>query len=116
MESDPDILIKPYFEGDLDDGETVMHLLAKEGCIETLRKILDVDEHPKIDETKLVESLLKYDNAGWSPLMSALKADRNAEAVVELFLKFLEQYADTKHVNEMTKENPKVNKRKVSLK
>ena len=68
-----------------------------------------MEEHPIIDKTKLVEALLKYDKAGWSPLMSALKADRNVEGIVELFLKFLEKYASTEDVNTMTKENPEVN-------
>ena len=44
-------------ENELDDdtGETILHHLAKEGCIEALTKILDLEETPKINQSKLVE-------------------------------------------------------------
>ena len=108
LESKPEILTTPYFEDKLDTGETIMHLLAKEGCVEPLRKILDMEEHPKIDIQKLVEAILQDDNAGWSPLMTALKADRNVEDIVELFLKFLEEHANTEDIKKMINQSPKV--------
>ena len=120
LEGNPDILLRTYFDGIekisgtietqkkddetfVDTGETIMHLLAKEGCIEPLRKILDLDDHPKIEASKLVLSLLKHDVAGWSPLMSVLKADRNVEEIIKLFLNFLEGHADSNDVEEMLK-------------
>ena len=82
-------------------GETIMHILAQEGCLETLQKILRVKERPVIDESRLVDALLIYDNAGWSPLMAAVKSDRNVDDVIQLFLRFLEKHATTEDIKEL---------------
>ena len=82
-------------------GETIVHLLAKEGCVEILRKLLDFNESPRVDKYILVEALLRHDESGWSPLMSAMKADRNVEAIIEMFLRFLENEAATEDVQKM---------------
>ena len=88
-----------------DTGETIMHHLAKEGCVEVLRKIL---QDLNIENQKLVEALTLRDKAGWSPLMAAVKADRNVEDVLKLFLRFLEENAETSDVDDLTMANPTV--------
>ena len=109
MESTPENLSRPYLEVeetsekgvDSDTGETIFHILAQEGCLETLRKILSVNERPVIDESRLVDALLISDNAGWSPLMAAVKSDRNVDDVIQLFLTFLESYASTEDIKKL---------------
>ena len=109
MESTPDNLLRPYLavvvDGergvDSETGETILHILAQEGCLETLRKIISVNERPVIDKSKIVEALLIYDNAGWSPLMAAVKSDRNVDDVIQLFLTFLENHATTEDIKEL---------------
>ena len=116
LEDEPDDLLRPYLEEEehtseqvinsKDEcysgiGETIIHVLAKEGCLETLRKILSLEEKPVIEEGKLVEALLKPDKAGWSPLMAAVKADRNVDDIIYLFLTFLEAHATTEDVEKL---------------
>ena len=116
LEDAPDDLLKPYLEeeeytseqvinsteeSNSGTGETIIHVLAKEGCLETLRKILSLEEKPLIEEGKLVEALLNPDNAGWSPLMAAFKADRNVDDIIHLFLTFLEAHATTEDVQKL---------------
>ena len=124
LEENPENLTEPYLkideianneemkadekELDLDTGETIMHYLAKEGCVEVLSKILDLEEKPKIEKSKIVESIIKRDHAGWSPLMAAMKSERKVDEVLDLFLKFLEIHATTEDVEQMTTENPNV--------
>ena len=88
-------------ENELYTGETIVHLLAKEGCDKILKRLLDLKENPKIGKAKLVEALLKHDESGWSPLMSVVKADQNVEAIAEMFLEFLEEEADVEDVKKM---------------
>ena len=85
-----------------DTGETIMHHLAKEGQVEVLRKILDLEERPKIKASTIVEAIITRDKAGWSPLMAAMKSERNVNEVLDLFLRFLETHATTEHVDKMT--------------
>ena len=99
MESTPENLLRRAINSE--PGETILHILAQEGCLETLRKILSVNERPVIDESKLVDALLIYDNAGWSPLMAAVKSDRNVDDVIQLFLRFLENHATTEDIKEL---------------
>ena len=128
VENNPNILTEPYFkkerrllpeevrtyvndtshhdagvtvENELYTGETIVHLLAKEGCDKILKRLLDLKENPKIGRAKLVEALLKHDETGWSPLMSVVKADQNVEVIAEMFLKFLEEEADVEDVKKM---------------
>ena len=109
MESTPDNLLRPYLavvvDGetgvDSETGETILHILAQEGCLETLRKILNVNDRSVIDESRLVDALLISDNAGWSPLMAAVKSDRNVDDVIQLFLRFLEKHATTEDIKEL---------------
>ena len=116
LEDEPDDLLRPYLEEEehmseqvinsKDEcysgiGETIIHVLAKEGCLETLRKILSLEEKPVIEEGKLVEALLKPDKAGWSPLMAAVKADRNVDKIIHLFLTFLEAHATAEDVEKL---------------
>ena len=122
LEDAPDELLKPYLDekeytsdqifnskdgSDSGTGETIFHVLAKEGCLETLRKILSLEEKPKIEERKLVDALLFPDKAGWSPLMAAVKADRNVDDIIHLFLTFLENHATTEDVEKLIR-MPKV--------
>ena len=109
MESTPDNLQRPYPElveyseigVDIETGETILHILAQEGCLKTSRKILSVNERPVIDESKIVDALLIYDNAGWSPLMAAVKSDRNVDDIIQLFLTFLESHATTEDIKKL---------------
>ena len=116
LEVEPDKLLTPYLDEDDNasdqtinskeesasgTGETIIHVLAKEGCLETLKKILSLEEEPKIQERKLVEALLFPDKAGWSPLMAAVKADRNVDDIIFLFLTFLENHATTEDVEKL---------------
>ena len=80
---EPEKLITPH---NPDTGETILHLLAKEGKTEILRNLLD---DPRV-EKDLVKSLLKQDKLGWNPIMTAIKADSGGEEMVEMFLTFLE--------------------------
>ena len=88
-----------------DTGETILHHLAKEGCIEMLTKILDLEETPKIKADQLVKAIIHCDKSGWSPLMAAMKSERNVDEVLDLFLKFLETHATTDDVDKMTEGN-----------
>ena len=99
LESTPENLLRRAINSE--PGETILHILAQEGCLETLRKILSVNERPVIDESKIVEALLMYDNAGWSPLMAAVKSDRNVDDVIQLFLTFLESHATTGDIKKL---------------
>ena len=109
LESMPDNLQRPYLAlvvdseigVDSETGETIFHILAQEGCLKTLRKILSVNERPVIDESKIVDALLIYDNAGWSPLMAAVKSDRNVDDIIRLFLTFLESHATTEDIKKL---------------
>ena len=85
-----------------DTGETIMHHLAKEGQVEVLRKILDLEDTPKIKASTIVEAIITRDKAGWSPLMAAMKSERNVNEVLDLFLRFLESHATTEDVDKMT--------------
>ena len=118
FEMTPDNLTKPFLkieeiandketvasdeELEDDTGETIMHHLAKEGQVEVLRKIMDLEETPKIKASTIVEAIIKRDKAGWSPLMAAMKSERNVNEVLDLFLKFLETHATTDDVDKMT--------------
>ena len=126
LEKNPDYLKKPYLEieklvqiydekNDEDDleiksgkGETIIHHLVEEGYVEILKKLLDLDEHPKIEKSKLVEALTLNDEAGWTPVMAAVKSDRNAEEILNLLLTFLEKHADTNDVAKLIKPDIKV--------
>ena len=94
-----------YNELEDDTGETILHHLAKEGCIEMLTKILDLEETPKIKADQLVKAIIHCDKSGWSPLMAAMKSERNVDEVLDLFLKFLEIHATTEDVDKMTEGN-----------
>ena len=109
LRNTPDHLTKPYFKGDLDTGETIIHLLAKGGCVEVLRKILDFSGKPGIQKSKLVEAILQYDDAGWSPLMSAMKADRNGEIIIKMLLEFLENESTITDVEQILRVPKEVN-------
>ena len=68
LAKEPEKLITPH---NTDTGETILHLLAKEGKAEILGNLLD---DPRM-EKELVKSLLKQDKLGWNPIMAAVKAD-----------------------------------------
>ena len=69
LEDAPDDLLKPYLEeeeytseqvtnsqeeSDSGTGETIIHVLAKEGCLETLRKILSLEKMILMEKKKLL--------------------------------------------------------------
>ena len=102
LDQEPDKLTKPHFEdNELGTGETIVHLLAREGCVETLRSILNVHEKPRIQQSEVVKALLMLDNAGWSPLMSAIKADQNGEEIIEMFLDFINRECVAEDMNQI---------------
>ena len=97
------ILLKPYKteNGNTDTGETALHILAKEGSKEELQIVLN-PTHCTVDEKEeLVNTLLQHDDAGWSPLMRALQADKDVKEVSELLLKFMEDNIDAVDVEKM---------------
>ena len=87
------MLLTPIFDN-LYSGGNAFHLLAKEGCQSALGKILlhdfASDDTPLLERHEIADALLKYDGAGWSPLMRALQADEDKNELVSLLLRFLE--------------------------
>jgi hypothetical protein len=71
-------------------GGNAFHLLAKEGCKSALQKILYPDHTPLLEKKEIVDALLEYDDAGWSPLMRVLQADTDKNELVGLLLRFLD--------------------------
>merc|ERR1712126_516609 len=65
----------------------------------------DLEETPKIKADQLVKAIIHCDKSGWSPLMTAMKSERNVDEVLDLFLKFLEIHATTEDVDKMTEGN-----------
>ena len=80
---DPNKFTNPH---NADTGETILHLLAKEGKVEILENLL---EDSRV-ENELVKAVLQQDKLGWSPIMAATKADSGVEDMMEMFLRFLE--------------------------
>ena len=62
-----------------------MHELAKEGKAERIEFLLKND---KIVDC-IGRALLIKDKLGWTPLMSATKADKNVQKIIDMFLNFL---------------------------
>ena len=102
-----DILLKPYGNGS-DKRETGLHLLAKEGCLDALQNILDAIRDQSDKKIDVINALLEYDEAGWSPLMRVLQTDNNAKEVAELLFQFLEDNVDIVMINQMIKPPQKV--------
>lgn len=99
LASNPDKFTTPH---NADTGETIVHLLAKEGKVEILQSLLD---DPRM-ERDLVAALLQQDKLGWNPIMTATKADSGVEDMVKLFLVFLEPRMDAAEVTRLlTAEN-----------
>ena len=80
-----------------DTGETIVHLLAKEGKVEILQNLLD---DPRM-ERDLVAALLQQDKLGWNPIMTSTKADSGVEEMVNMFLAFLEPRMDAAQVAQL---------------
>jgi hypothetical protein len=96
---DPDRLTTPH---NTDTGETILHLLAKEGKTEILQNLI---QDTRV-ENELIEALLKQDRLGWSPVMAAIKADSGGEEIVAMFLTFLEPRCSIRHLhNLLTSQN-----------
>ena len=110
---DPERFSRPH---NGDTGETILHLLAKEGKVEILENLLQVlifrnifnaltqphaifivqDERMKKD---VVRGLLFQDRLKWTPVMAATKADSGAKDIMEMFLNFLaENLSSTEEV------------------
>ena len=83
-------------------------MLAKEGCQSALEKILDPENIPSLEKNELVEALLQFDNAGWSPLMRVLQADKDENVVMELLLRFLDENIDALDIEKIVKPSPEV--------
>ncbi len=68
-----------------DTGETILHLLAKEGKVEILEGLLHDDRMA----SDVVNGLLCPDKLKWTPVMAATKADSGAKDIIEMFLQHL---------------------------
>jgi len=82
---DPERFSQPQ---DDNTGETTLHILSKEGKVEIIETLLN-DERM---EDHMVSALLVQDKLGWTPFMSATKADTGAREIMEKFLQFLIQH------------------------
>lgn len=95
LAKDPDKFTNPH---NADTGETILHLLAKEGKVEIVQNLL---EDTRV-EKELVEALLKQDKLGWNPIMAATKADSGAaEEIMRLCLAFLESRLENSHLGQL---------------
>lgn len=97
------ILLKPYTNENskTDTGETALHILAKEGSINELQVVLDSKQSSVDEKKEIVKTILQHDDAGWSPLMRALQADKDVKEVSEILLKFIEDNIDAVDVEQM---------------
>ena len=100
-------MLKP-FKDDSNNGETGLHLLAKEGCLDAFQNILDQIRGQSDKKIDVINALLEYDATGWSPLMRVLQTDHNAKEVAELLFRFLEDNADILYINQMISPSRKV--------
>lgn len=82
LAEDPERFTRPH---NGDTGETILHLLAKEGKVEILEKLIE-DQRMEKD---MVKGLLFQDKLKWTPVMSATKADSGSKDIIEIFIKFL---------------------------
>ena len=62
-ENCPDIFLKP-FKDDYNNGETGLHLLAKEGCLDAFQNILDQIREQSDKKIDVINALLEYDATG----------------------------------------------------
>ncbi|TRY73782.1 hypothetical protein TCAL_16897 [Tigriopus californicus] len=89
LAKDPNRYFTPHTP---DTGETILHLLAKEGKLEIIQNLL-VDTRV---ESQLVRALLLPDKLGWNPIMASTKADSGIEEMMFEFLTFLKPRMDHK--------------------
>lgn len=82
LAKDPEQFSRPH---NPDTGETILHLLAKEGKVEILESLL----HDGRLEGDIVRGLLFQDRLKWTPVMAATKADFGAKDIIEMFIGFL---------------------------
>ena len=73
---------------DENTSETILHELAVEGKAKVIKFLLEKDEMKDL----IVGNLLLQDNLGYTPLMSATKANENGKEIIETFLNFLLNY------------------------
>ena len=73
---------------DENTSETILHELAVEGKAKVIKFLLEKDEMKDL----IVGNLLLQDNLGYTPLMSATKANKNGKEIIEMFLNFLLNY------------------------
>ena len=73
---------------DENTSETKLHELAVEGKAKVIKFLLEKDEMKNL----IVGNLLLQDNLGYTPLMSATKANKNGKEIIEMFLNFLLNY------------------------
>jgi hypothetical protein len=85
---DPERFSRPH---NADTGETILHLLAKEGKVEILESLL----HDGRMERDVVRGLLFQDRLKWTPVMAATKADSGAKDIIEMFLRFMDQQLES---------------------
>ena len=81
---------------DENTSETILHELAVEGKAKVIKFLLEKDEMKDL----IVGNLLLQDNLGYTPLMSATKANKNGKEIIETFLNFLLNYM-TDHPNQL---------------
>ena len=83
MSEHPEKLTTPQ---NLDTGETILHLLSKEGKLEIIGTLMEDNRLHK----NLVDALLQQDKLDWNPVMTTIKADSGGPEIMEKFLSFLE--------------------------
>ena len=83
-------------------------MLAKERHLSELQKILYPENIPLLTKNEIVEAILEYDNAGWSPLMRVLQADKDENDLMDLLLRFLDENIDAINIEKIIKPYQKV--------
>ena len=92
----------------LNPGGNAFHLLAKAGCKAGLQKILYPENVPLLTKDEIVKGLLEHDNAGWSPLMRVLQADKDENDIMGLLLRFLDENIEDINIEKIVKPWQKV--------
>ena len=92
-----EIIALELSEKDENTGETILHVLAKEGKVGIIKHLLKND---KISDD-IVRLLLSPDYLGWTPIMSAIKADRGTKEIIDMFLEFLLEHMKSNQLEEL---------------
>ena len=92
-----EIIALELSEKDENTGETALHILAKEGKVGILKHLLKNEEI----SDDIVRLLLSPDHLGWTPIMSATKADRGSIEIIDMCLEFLLKHMKNNQLKEI---------------